>query len=54
MHLVCLPTANAKENALAVNSLQRVAAVVGQSSLKEGFGLTCAGGWKGTPGGPRP
>ena len=50
VHLVRLPMANAKENALAVNALQRMAAAVVQNSLKEGFGLTCAEAlWKGTP-----
>ena len=39
--LALLPMANAAENALIVNALQRSAAVIVQNSLEEGFGLTC-------------
>lgn len=35
-----LPMASRKENELIVNALQRIATVVVQNSLKEGFGLT--------------
>lgn len=50
VHLVRLPMASTKQNALAVNALQRLAAAVVQNSLKEGFGLTCAEAlWKSTP-----
>jgi trehalose synthase len=38
--LACLPMADADENAIIVNALQRHAAVVTQKSLAEGFGLT--------------
>lgn len=38
--LVCLPTADAEENAAIVNALQRHASVVVQKSLAEAFGLT--------------
>jgi trehalose synthase len=40
VQLVLLPLADAEENALVVNALQRHAAVVVQKSLAEGFGLT--------------
>jgi trehalose synthase len=50
VHLVRLSMADVRENALAVNALQRVAAAVLQNSLKEGFGLTVAEAlWKRTP-----
>lgn len=50
VHVLRLPMVNAKENALIVNALQRVAMVVVQNSLREGFGLTVAEAlWKGTP-----
>jgi trehalose synthase len=42
VHLALLPMADAKENALIVNALQRDAEVVVQKSLAEGFGLTVA------------
>jgi trehalose synthase len=38
--LIVLPMGSRKENALAVNALQRCATVVVQNSLREGFGLT--------------
>ncbi len=48
--LVCLPMTDKEENAAIVNALQRHAAVVGQKSLKEGFGLTVTEAmWKGRP-----
>jgi len=40
--VVCLPMADAEENAILVNALQRHATVVVQKSLAEGFGLTVA------------
>jgi trehalose synthase len=40
--ICCLPMADAEENAIIVNALQRHAAVVVQKSLAEGFGLTVA------------
>lgn len=50
VHILRLPMADVKENALIVNCLQRIAAVVIQNSVKEGFGLTAAEAlWKGTP-----
>lgn len=50
VHILRLPMVNAKENALIVNALQRVAMVVVQNSVREGFGLTVAEAlWKGTP-----
>jgi trehalose synthase len=50
VHLACLPMADAEENALMVNALQRRADVVVQKSLAEGFGLTVAEAmWKGRP-----
>jgi trehalose synthase len=42
VHLALLPMADATENALIVNALQRSADVVVQKSLAEGFGLTVA------------
>ncbi len=42
VHLACLPMLDADENALLVNALQRVASVVTQKSIEEGFGLTVA------------
>lgn len=42
VHLALLPMADAAENALIVNALQRTADVVVQKSLAEGFGLTVA------------
>ncbi|MEU0970019.1 glycosyltransferase [Streptomyces sp. NPDC005917] len=49
-HLACLPMADAEENAMIVNALQRSAAVVTQKSLAEGFGLTVTEAmWKGRP-----
>jgi trehalose synthase len=48
--LLALPMANAEENALIVNALQRVSTVVVQNSLREGFGLTITEAmWKGVP-----
>jgi trehalose synthase len=48
--LVCLPMADAEENATIVNALQRHARVVVQKSLQEGFGLTVSEAmWKGRP-----
>ncbi|MFD7819336.1 glycosyltransferase [Streptomyces sp. NPDC059785] len=50
IHLACLPMADAEENAVMVNALQRRAAVVAQKSLAEGFGLTVTEAmWKGRP-----
>jgi len=50
VHLVRLPMASGKENALMVNALQRIAAVLVQHSVQEGFGLTVSEAlWKGTP-----
>ncbi|MER7663575.1 glycosyltransferase [Streptomyces sp. NPDC096193] len=49
-HLACLPMADAEENAMIVNAVQRSAAVVSQKSLAEGFGLTVTEAmWKGRP-----
>ncbi len=42
VQLVCLPMADADENGIIVNALQRHASVVVQKSLAEGFGLTVA------------
>ncbi|MDZ7676760.1 MAG: glycosyltransferase [Acidimicrobiales bacterium] len=48
--LVCLPMADAEENATIVNALQRHASVVVQKSLQEGFGLTVSEAmWKSRP-----
>ena len=48
--LITLPMADARENALLVNGLQRAADVVVQKSLAEGFGLTVAEAmWKQRP-----
>ena len=50
VHLVSLPMDDPAENAAMVNALQRLAAVVVQKSLAEGFGLTVAEAmWKGRP-----
>jgi trehalose synthase len=50
IHLATLPMADAEENAIMVNALQRHAAVVVQKSLAEGFGLTVAEAmWKARP-----
>jgi trehalose synthase len=50
IHLVLLPMADAEENAVMVNALQRWSAVVVQKSLAEGFGLTVAEAmWKSRP-----
>lgn len=50
VHLIRLPMQDLKQNALAVNALQRIAAVVVQNSVQEGFGLTAAEAlWKGSP-----
>jgi trehalose synthase len=50
VHLALLPMADADENAMIVNALQRRADVVAQKSLAEGFGLTVAEAmWKGRP-----
>src|SRR5271166_7154206 len=49
-HLALLPMADADENAVIVNALQRRADVVVQKSLAEGFGLTVSEAmWKGRP-----
>jgi trehalose synthase len=42
IHLALLPMADADENAVIVNALQRGASVVVQKSVAEGFGLTVA------------
>lgn len=50
VHVIRLPAKNVKENALIVNSLQRLAAVVAQLSLHQGFGMTVTEAlWKGAP-----
>ena len=50
IHLVCLPMDDAEENAAIVNALQRIASVVVQKSIAEGFGLTVAEAmWKARP-----
>jgi trehalose synthase len=50
IHLVCVQMANAQDNDLIVNAIQRFAAVVVQKSLHEGFGLTVTEAmWKGRP-----
>lgn len=50
IHLALLPMADAEENAVMVNALQRWSSVVVQKSLAEGFGLTVAEAmWKGRP-----
>jgi len=50
VHLALLPMADADENAVIVNALQRRADVVAQKSLAEGFGLTVAEAmWKARP-----
>lgn len=50
VHLLRLPMANPKQNALIVNALQRLASVVVQNSLREGFGLTVSEAmWKRVP-----
>lgn len=50
VHILRLPMVDVKENALIVNCLQRIAAVVVQNSIKEGFGLTASEAlWKGAP-----
>jgi trehalose synthase len=50
IHLATLSTADATQNALLVNALQRHAAVVTQKSRAEGFGLTVTEAmWKGAP-----
>jgi len=50
VHLLRLPMVDAKSNALIVNALQRIASLVVQLSVKEGFGLTVTEAmWKRTP-----
>lgn len=50
VHIVKLPMLVPKENALIVNALQRIASVVVQPSIEEGFGLTVTEAmWKGVP-----
>lgn len=50
VHLACLPMRDFNENALLVNALQRMARVVVQKSLAEGFGLTVTEAmWKARP-----
>jgi trehalose synthase len=50
VHLISLPMDDVDENAHLVNALQRHAAVVGQKSLVEGFGLTVTEPmWKNRP-----
>ncbi|MPV36839.1 glycosyltransferase [Georgenia subflava] len=49
VHVLCLPNIT-EHNALLVNAVQRLATVVVQKSLAEGFGLTVAEAlWKGRP-----
>lgn len=50
VHILKLPMVDAKQNALIVNALQRLASVVVQPSIEEGFGLTVTEAmWKGSP-----
>jgi len=50
VHVLRLPMVDVKENALIVNALQRMAAVVVQNSVREGFGLTVSEAlWKRAP-----
>jgi trehalose synthase len=50
IHLALLPMADAEENAVIVNALQRWSSIVVQKSLAEGFGLTVAEAmWKARP-----
>ncbi|MGI8643861.1 MAG: glycosyltransferase [Thermomicrobiales bacterium] len=50
VHLANLPMADADENAVIVNALQRHSAVIVQKSLQEGFGLTVTEAmWKARP-----
>ncbi len=50
VHILRLPMADVKENALMVNALQRIATVAVQNSIEEGFGLTVSEAlWKRTP-----
>jgi len=50
VHVLRLPMADVKENALIVNALQRMASVVIQNSIREGFGLTVSEAlWKRAP-----
>lgn len=50
VHLLRLPMASTKENALMVNALQRAASLAVQNSIREGFGLTASEAlWKSTP-----
>ena len=49
-HIANLPTADADENAIIVNALQRRSTIVVQKSLAEGFGLTVTEAmWKARP-----
>jgi trehalose synthase len=48
--IIAVPMADLEENALMVNAIQRVSAVVVQNSIREGFGLTITEAmWKGVP-----
>lgn len=48
--IFALPMASRRENALAVNALQRASSIVVQNSLREGFGLTVSEAmWKAIP-----
>ena len=50
VHLLRLPMQDTKQNALIVNALQRLATIVVQNSIQEGFGLTVTEAlWKGAP-----
>lgn len=50
VQILRLPMGDPKENALVVNALQRLASVVLQPSIEEGFGLTVTEAmWKGVP-----
>jgi trehalose synthase len=50
VHLASMPMADADENAIMINALQRHARVIVQKSLAEGFGLTVAEAmWKARP-----
>ncbi|MDP2344093.1 MAG: glycosyltransferase [Deltaproteobacteria bacterium] len=50
VHIVKLPMVDARENALMVNALQRMASLIVQPSVEEGFGLTVTEAlWKAVP-----
>jgi len=45
VHIACLPLTPPEDNAAMVNAIQRLAAVMVNKSLQEGFGLRSAGRW---------